>query len=179
MMDPQLDKYLFRENTYTYAVLDGASVPDLPVRLYEMQPPNVCLYRGELPADLIYVAPYLVHLLPGAEFTNWLLAECWGRHWGIFAQSPSSLVGVRKHFRSLLIVNDETGNPLLFRFYDPRAFLSFLPTCNQEELSTFFGDINYYFAESNDAAILHRYQFSKNELKKTNLSLKSEDGLNQ
>jgi hypothetical protein len=175
MMNPQLDKYLFRENTYTYAVLDGASVPDLPGRLYEMQPPNLCLYRGELPADIVYVAPYLVHLLPGAEFTNWLLAECWGRHWGIFAQSATSLVGIRKHFRSLLVVNDETGNPLLFRYYDPRALLPFLLTCNIFELKTFFGKIKYYFAESYDATELFRFHLANDKLNQTKLNLEFDE----
>ncbi len=174
-MKRQQEQYLFRENKHTYAVLDGASVPDLPVKLYEMRPPNICLYRGELPPDLQYVAPYLVHLLPETEFTNWLLTECWGRHWGIFAQSSLNMRGMRKHFRSLLTVYDETGKPLLFRYYDPRVFLTFLPTCNAEELETFFGKVNYYFAESDNADKLNRFQFLKNELKKTSLDLEFEE----
>jgi hypothetical protein len=174
-MKQQLEKYLFRDGVHTYAVLDGASIPDLPVQLYEMRPPSVCLYRGELAPDIAYTAPYLVQLLSGSEFTNWLLSGCWGKHWGIFAQSPSSLVGMRKHFRSLLIVNDAYGNPLLFRYYDPRAFLTFVPTCNVAELQNFFGKVNNYFVESDDAVRLHRFRFSNNELKKTNLVLKTEN----
>lgn len=167
-------QYLFRENNHTYAVLDGASVPDLPMKLYDMSASNICLYRGELPPDIQYVAPYLVHLLPGTEFTNWLLTECWGKHWGIFAQSSLKLVEMRKHFRSLLTVYDETGNPLLFRYYDPRVFTTYLPTCNVEELRMFFGKINYYFVELEDMTKLNRYQFANNELKKTSLDLEFE-----
>lgn len=174
-MTKSLNQYLYRENTHTYAVLDGASVPDLPVKLHEMRPPNVCLYRGEIPADLLYVAPYLVHLLPDSQFTKWLLAECWGKHWGIFAQSALSLVGMRKHFRSLLIVDDAEGKPLLFRYYDPRVFRSFLPTCNVEELQTFFGRVNYYFVESEKSAELNRFNFSNNVLKKTSLALENQN----
>lgn len=174
-MTKQPSDYLFREKTHTYAVLDGASVPDLPVRLYEMRPPNICLYRGELPPDIIYVAPYLVHLLPDSKFTKWLLDECWGKHWGIFAQSALSMVGMRKHFRSLLTVDDPSGNPRLFRYYDPRVFSMFLPTCNVEELQILFGKVNYYFVEADDAIRLNRYNFSKNVLKKTSLILKSEN----
>jgi hypothetical protein len=168
-------KYLFRSDKYTYAVLDGAAVPDLPVKLFEMKPRNVCLYRGELPPDLVYVAPYLVHLFPEQEFTNWLLSNCWGKNWGIFAQSGITLVNMRTHFRSLLTVYDETGKPLLFRFYDPRVFLQYLPTCNGGELQTLFGKVSYYFAETRNAENLNRYQFSNTELKKTSLKLKSEN----
>ena len=81
---------------------------------------------------------------------------------------------MRKHFRSLLTVYDEAGNPLLFRYYDPRVFLTYLPTCNTEELETFFGKVNYYFVEFDNAAKLNRYQFSNNELKKTSLDLEFE-----
>jgi hypothetical protein len=175
MVKKQLEKYLFRQNYFTYTVLDGASVPDLPVKLHEMKARNICLYRGELEPDIVYVAPYLVHLIPETEFTNWLLAECWGKHWGIFAQTPISLTGMRKHFRSLLTVYDETGNPLLFRFYDPRVFLKYLPTCTTEEVETFFGTVNYYFAEVEDATELRRYNFEDDKLKKVNLEIESKD----
>src|SRR5437762_3333100 len=173
-MKQQLEKYLFRNDTHTYAVLDGASVPDLPVRLFELNASNVCLYRGDLPADLIYAAPYLVHLFPGTPFTDWLLTECWGKHWGIFAQSPVSLTGMRKHFRMLLTVNDENGQPMLFRYYDPRVLLPFLMSCNSGELEIIFGEVKYYFTELPDAMQLSRFNFAKNKLKEVKLNL--EDG---
>jgi len=175
-MIKNLTNYLFRQNAHTYAVLDGASVPDLPMKLHESDLPNICLYRGELPADLVHVAPYLVHLLPETEFTNWLLTECWGRHWGIFVQSAQTITGMRKHFRTMLTVYDESGNPLLFRYYDPRVFIKFLPTCTTSELESFFGDVRYYFVETGDAMNLIRYDFSDNNLKKVNLSLESKNG---
>ncbi len=171
MIKDQLNKYLFRQNYYTYAVLDGASVKDLPEKLYKMGARNICLYRGELEPDMVHVAPYLALLLPGTDFTNWLLSECWGKHWGIFAQTPISITGMRKHFRSLLTVYDEAGNPLLFRFYDPRVFLTYLPTCTAEETETFFGTVNYYFAEAENATQLRRFNFEDNKLRKTNLAI--------
>lgn len=160
---------------HTYAILDGAAVPDLPVRLHEMQPHNVCLYRGELPPDLVYTAPYLVHLNPKADFTKWLFTHCWGKNWGIFVQTPQALTGMRKHFRSFLVVHDENGRPLLFRYYDPRVFLTFLPTCNTDELKEFFGEVSYYFAEADGGEQLRRYNFEDDKLFKTSLSLRPED----
>ena len=173
-MKQQLEKYLFRNDAHTYAVLDGASVADLPNRLYEMNPPNVCLYRGELSADLVYVAPYLVHLYPGTPFTEWLLTECWGKHWGIFAQTRVSLTGMRKHFRLLLTVDDAEGKPMLFRYYDPRVLSPFLMTCNRDELETIFGAVRYFFAESSESAELFRFNFAKDKLKETRLNLEAD-----
>lgn len=166
-----MDKYLFRENYYTYAVLDGASVFDLPHKLYKMGAQNICLYRGELEPDMVHVAPYLVLLLPETDFTDWLLSECWGKHWGIFAQSQVSLTRMRKHFRLLLTVDDENGNPMLFRYYDPRVLLPFLMTCNGDELEMIFGEVRYYFAESPNTNELSRVHFADNKLNEAKLNL--------
>ena len=170
-MKEQLEKLLFRKDAYTYAILDGASVPDLPNILFELAPSSVCLYQGELAPDLVYVAPYLVQLLPETPFTDWLLSECWGKHWGIFAQSPLSLTSMRKHFRLLLTVYDESGNPMLFRYYDPRVLSQFLKTCQQNELETVFGNVRYYFSELPEELELSRFNFYNNKLKETKLKI--------
>jgi len=170
-MKQDLLKYLFREESHTYAVLDGASVPDLPGRFYELRPPHFCLYMGELDDELTHVAPYLVQLHPQTRFTDWLLGECWGKHWGIFAQTQHSLIAMRKHFRTLLTVYDDKGQPLLFRYYDPRVLSPFLLTCNIEELETMFGDVNYYFAESDDKSNLLRFHLKDTQLVQTQLKM--------
>lgn len=170
-MKEKLEKYLFRKDHFTYAVLDGASVPDLPVKLYEMGATNICLYQGDIPADLVYVAPYLVQLPFGSSFTEWLLSEYWGKHWGIFAQSPLSLKEVRKHFRLLLTVYDDKGNPMLFRYYDPRVLGRFLKTCQEEELELMFDKVRYYFVETPEEVQLSRFNFINGKLKEVKLKL--------
>src|SRR5947208_16347929 len=75
--------------TNVVAVLDGASAPDLVKTLYEHEPEYCCLYRGVLPPDIATVAPYLVRLEPDNKFSEWILAEGWGVHWGIFLHSAA------------------------------------------------------------------------------------------
>jgi hypothetical protein len=154
----KLTQNLFNGYNRIYAVLDGASIPDLRMKLYEMQPQYYCLYRGELEPDIEEVAPYLIRLNAGHNFTDWVLTEGWGNHWGIFAQSRYSLEELRKHFRSFLTVHDESGNPLLFRFYDPRVLRVFLPSCTNEELKKFFGIVlNYAVEDENPQMILNYF----------------------
>jgi len=57
-----------------YAVLDGASVPNLRSLLVQHEIPNVCLLRGELDPELAQTAPYLMELSPQSPFTKLLLA---------------------------------------------------------------------------------------------------------
>jgi hypothetical protein len=148
-MRKKLEKFLFAERARAFTVLDGAAVPELPSKIYEMQPHAVCLYRGEIAPDIAEVAPYLIELIPDTTFTDWLLTEgTGGKHWGIFARSPFSLTELRKHFRKFLTVYDEAGNPLLFRYYDPRVLVKFLPTCDAENLGALFGRVTEYAAET-------------------------------
>lgn len=173
-MDKQkLNQYLLSDRTKLYCVLDGAAVADLPMRLYEMRPPNYCLLSGELAPDIQYTAPYVVNLLPNNNFTDWVLAESFGKNWGIFVHCRFSITEMRRHFRSLVTVYDEQANPMLFRFYDPRVLRRFLPTCNPAELKNFFGKVQTYFAETEDNQNLLSFQLENDILKDAKLDLAS------
>jgi hypothetical protein len=165
----KLKNYLFSETTRLYCVLDGASVPDLPMRLYETNTPNYCLFRGELDAEMTYAAPYVAVLLPGSPFADWVFNESSGKHWGIFAHCRYSIKEMRRHCRALLNVYDEKGNPMIFRYYDPRVLRKFLPTCTPEELTTLFGKIETLFADTEDGNTLTAYRLENDELKQTDL----------
>lgn len=173
-MDQQLVRQiLFNNYTQLYGVLDGVMVPDLPNRLYTGQVPNYCLLTGDLPADMVYAAPYLVYLSPDSKFADWVFEEAFGKHWGIFVQSPRSMVEMRRHFRALLNTYDESGNPMKFRFYDPRVLSRFLPTCNGGELKTLFGEVQAFYTESDDGGDLVRYRIESGKLTTTVLNKES------
>lgn len=133
-----------------YAVLDGASIPDLLDKLYELEPEHVCLYRGELEPDIAEVAPYLVNLERAAAFSDWVIEKGWGNHWGIFALSDESLRTMRNHFRKFLMVYDPESKPLYFRYYDPRVLRTYLPTCDLDGLTSLFGPVVSYIVEDED-----------------------------
>jgi hypothetical protein len=167
-----ITEQLFRDDTRSvYAILDGASVPGLVARLEESKLDCVCLLRGELTADVANAAPYLVHLSVGSEFTQWVAAEGWGKHWGIFALSASDLRTLRQHFRTLLTVYDPDAKPVLFRYYDPRVMRTFLPTCNGEELFALFGPVDTYVVEDETQNQGLLFQTSASGLKQQTFSL--------
>ena len=169
----KLKQYLLSNQTKLFCVLDGVAVPDLPTQLYEMSPPNYCLFSGELEPELAYVAPYVVQLTPGHKFTDWVLNESFGKNWGIFVHCPHSITEMRRHFRSLVDVYDEEGNPMIFRFYDPRVLRQFLPTCETDELKTFFGKVQRYFAEDEADENLLGFELENDNLKESKVALTS------
>lgn len=154
-----------------FAVLDGASVPDLLENLYRDERDYVCLYRGDLQTDMAEVAPYLVRLDPNSELTDWIIGQGWGKHWGIFALSLADLKPMRLHFRRFLIVHDGHGKPLLFRYYDPRVLRVYLPTCNAEELTTVFGPVMSYILEDENPNTSLRFRTASGALQQEKLRL--------
>ncbi len=165
-MDLQTIKQnLFNDQTRLYCVLDGIMVPDLPDRLHKAQVPNHCLLQGDLTPEMVHAAPYLAFLSPDSKFADWVLTESLGKHWGIFLHTRRSMIEMRRHFLALLQAYDERGNPLKFRFYDPRVLGKFLPTCNGGELKTIFGDVDAFFTESDEGSAIIRYRLEDLALK--------------
>ena len=148
----------------TYAILDGAACRVLLQMLDELQPPFFCLYEGELAPDVESCAPHLVALLPEHPFTSWLLSELPGKPWGIFVRSSGTLLELRKHFRSFLIVKNEQGQNLYFRYYDPRVLRVFLPTCDTEQLTKFFGSVSAFISEAEKGGFT-AYRFQDKQLR--------------
>jgi len=164
---------IFVEGVSTYAVLDGASIPELRQLLYSLKPEHECLYLGELADDMAEVAPYLVHLEPEAPFTRTVLEQGWGKHWGIFVESEASIRELRQHFRRFLTVYDPEGKAMLFRYYDPRVLRSYLPTCNAEELGKLFGPVKAYFAEDEKPGSMQRFEQNAGQLVKRQVELEA------
>ena len=157
--------------TQVYAILDGASIPNLLLLLAEHQVEHVCLYRGDLDPDLAQAAPYLVHLPEESSFSRLFLRGGWGQHWGILALSKEGLRALRMHFRKFLMVWDPDGKPLYFRYYDPRVLRVYLPTCNGDELQTVFGPVSAYVLEGEKPDVLLRFTRAGHALGQTELAL--------
>lgn len=166
-----VSQYLFSTEAGVYAIIDGASVDGLLDNIYDYKPENFCLYPGELAPDMAEVAPYLVHLELKSDFTNWVVGQGWGQHWGIFLVSQASLRDLRQHFRKFIIVYSD-GQPLYFRYYDPRVLPVYLPTCNANELSIFFGPVEYFLFEDKSPDIALRFQLVSGTLKQEKLQLR-------
>lgn len=157
LMVKLIHKYFFKDvDNMVYSVLDGASVPELPQLLWEHEPENICLYRGELEPDMAAVAPYLVKLEYDHPFTKLVCEKGWGKHWGIFAITPAevNIRDMRKHFRRFLMVYSPENKLIYFRYYDPRVLRIYLPTCNPEEIRFVFGPVGSYITEDEDSSVL-------------------------
>ena len=147
----QVQDILFSDDElYVYAVIDGASCPELRFKIYDWQPISSCLWSGKLEPDLEEVAPYMVLLERDSAFTMWLIKEGWHNHWNIFVESALEPKSFRKQIRKLQLVRSPEGQTLLFRFYDPRVMEIFLPTCDQEQNMALFDHVSCFVFPASD-----------------------------
>jgi hypothetical protein len=147
-----LQRAIFGQGRPAFAVLDGAGIDDLPALLQQHAPEAMCLFSGELDPMLAAAAPYLVPLRNGSPVTQLALRDGWNSHWGIVlvTDADTTLLALRSHLRRILRVAAPGGESMLFRFYDPRAFRTVVPTFDEQQHKVFFGPIHGCYVESRD-----------------------------
>lgn len=125
---------------------------------------RICLFSGELTPDLEVAAPYLIRLEYDNSNRRRFITRAWGHGWGVLLKSDMARDALTSHLRDLLLVQDPRGEPLLFRYYDPRVLRAFLPTCTPDELRTVFGGIEAFWIEDPGAASLSRFGLDHSQL---------------
>lgn len=147
-----------------FALLDGARDTRIYSKLADSRVEAASLFRGEQAEELATVAPYLVPLFRDDPLTEWLITFGWGNSWGIFIEASITLNELRRHLQSFVMVYDPKGKPLFFRYYDPRVFRVYLPTCNESELKTVFGPVNAFYMEDTKPGFLMHYSLAAGKL---------------
>lgn len=138
--------------TPNYCLLDAARMDEAMLQAKDLNDEHHCLYEGDSEQFLNSVAPFLFSFNPGEEFSRWLIEEGKGQSWGILFESKAEPLQIYRHLRKFLIIKNEDEKELYFRFYDPRVLRVFLPTCNDEQLYSFFGPIETFITEDENQA---------------------------
>lgn len=160
-----------------WMVVDAARDPRIFGLLLEcFYSQHFCLFSGPLAPQLEVAAPYLVQLDYDDPKTQRFLKQAFGNNWGIFLKCDSRTDTLRRHLREFLIVLDKTGTQLVFRYYDPRVFRVYLPTCTRDELSTVFGPVECFWMENESSQSLLEFRLNRMNLDSRTLPLGAESG---
>lgn len=124
-----------------------------------------CLFAGALDPTLERAAPHLVRLEGADRLMEGWRSEGWGEAWGMLCRSSRSLPEVRRHFRRFLQAKLPNGAVVLFRFYDPRVWRTYLPTCEGEELAGWFAAVEEYSVETPEGDGAIRYYLEGGSLR--------------
>ena len=156
--------------TSVWAILDCARDERIYPALRTSQLDYRCLYSGRLHSEVEAAAPHLIEIAPHHRFTLKLIEMGWGQSWGVFLRikDPSNL---RSHLRGFLRVRDESGQILIFRYYDPRVLRVYLPTCLPDELRTVFGPVSSFLVEDERGTALTEFEFDGSRLHQRQIEL--------
>jgi hypothetical protein len=153
---------LFSDDSLSvYAIIDGASCPELRFKIYDWQPQSQCLWSGKLEPDIEEVAPYMVELERNSDFTLWLIKNGFENNWNIFVASQLEPKAFRKQIRKLQLVRSDEGKTMMFRFYDPRVMAVYLPTCDMEQLKETFEGLERVYVPRARSLSLNTYIYNR------------------
>ena len=116
----------------TYAVLDAAKAVNLPELLSASRLEHRCLFMGAAYDEMKNVAPWIVRLEDGNDFTRRLFTGpegingLWDKKPGIYMRSRATLDEMWRHLRKFTRVQDNGGNWHYFRFWEAWAFRSYM-----------------------------------------------------
>ena len=135
-----------------FVLVDAARDLDAIKLIRERGVRHTSLYSGVSAELLGDYAPYLVDSGHDSGFRRALVRRVWGGGSCVFLESNAVFADLWSHFRRFLMVEDEVGRELYFRFYDPRVMRVFLPSCSYTEAATFFGPVDAFLMEDTSPA---------------------------
>ncbi len=123
----------------TYAIVDAGKVFGLTAALESSDLEHRCLFVGEAYKDLQDVAPWLVELKDGSAFTRNLFTKgeapwhMWSAAPGIYLRTRQPFDAVWKHLRHFTRLQDEAGNWIFFRFWEPSAANAYFKAVSSDQ----------------------------------------------
>lgn len=133
---------------HLYAIIDASRQPMMiPAALEAIASRVSCLYSGNALREFGDNAAWVVELLPSESTLHWLLQQGFNKRWAIFASSRLELAPFVRHLKKFTVVNNERGETLFFRFYDPHVLRQYLPMFDDQQTTSFFRGIDDVFFE--------------------------------
>jgi len=143
-----------------WAVLDAARDDRILTLLREHVDPYRSLYEGPEADTLADAAPYLVRLRKDSRLLERIVEEGWGRRWGVWLLSNKRFRDVRTHLRRFLMVEDDGGEQLYFRYYDPAVLRALLADITPRQKGQLFADVDSWMVDDREQGLL---PFSRGE----------------
>ncbi len=150
-----------KEDCHLYGIVDSARNDEVFRYLVTGDVKYKSLFEDTMDVQSYGVSGFLVECKKESPLFRWLTTEAWGDNCVIFFISKASFEGLFSHFQKFNRVYLEGDDVVLFRFYDPRVLRTYLPTCNQNEIETFFGEVKSFFAESDQPEVLNVFKHNK------------------
>ena len=161
-----------KENCNLFGIIDSAKNDEAFRFMIEGGVSYKSLFDGTMDVQSYGVSGFLVECRNDSPLFQWMTGKAWGDNCCIFFTSKASFDELFIHFQKFNRVYLEGDDVVLFRYYDPRVFRNYLPTCNGKEIDLFFGEIKSFFAERKNPGSINIFG-KKDEIGGSSLSVSS------
>ena len=151
-----------RKKCNLYALVDSARNDEVFKYFLTDNVTYQSLFDGKMDVKFFGVSGFLVECKKDSNLFKWLTKVAWGTSCCIFLLSKDPFEEVLKHFQKFNRVYLEDDDVVYFRYYDPRVLRVYLPTCSSKEIKTFFGEVESFLMESENAEILIEFNLISN-----------------
>lgn len=148
-----------KDDCELYGIVDSARNDEVFRYLVTGDVRYKSLFEDTMDVQSYGVSGFLVECKKESPLFKWMTTEAWGDNCCIFFTSKASFDDLFTHFQKFNRVYIEGDDVVLFRYYDPRVLSLFLPTCNDDQIHSFFGKVNLFFAENEDPTILKVFKY--------------------
>lgn len=141
-----------------FVILDAAGLERGRAQISrEVFPELECLFSGDLALELADVAPYLGRMASFDDTVEAALDELLSKDVAILVipSDPSlELIQMHRHLRKFNVVYGPDGNPLFFRYYDPRVLPGVLDVFEAAQREAFFGPIRLFVLQKDSKELV-------------------------
>ncbi|MEZ5198030.1 MAG: DUF4123 domain-containing protein [Bacteroidales bacterium] len=148
-----------KEDCKLYGIVDSARNDEVFRYLVTGDVRYKSLFEDTMDVQSYGVSGFLVECKKESPLFQWMTKQAWGDNCSIFFTSKASFDELFTHFQKFNRVYIEGDDVVLFRYYDPRVLNLFLPTCNNEQIRSFFGKVGHFFAEDEDPEIIRVFKY--------------------
>jgi pSer/pThr/pTyr-binding forkhead associated (FHA) protein len=92
-------------------------------------------------------SPFLVLVPPQSQLLDVLIKDGWNHGWGFYFTASIGFENALWHWRSFVTLRNANGQPVTFRFWDPRVMRAVVPAMTPSEATGFFGLISRFIVE--------------------------------
>ena len=158
--------------TRLYLLLDASRSFEIPVMLDALSEDAVCLFDGAAKEDFADTAPWLTPVSVDDDVFDWYMDEGWGRDWGVFLISSQTTGRVKSSLKRSVMVQDEDGQEMFFKFYRPSVLNVYLPVFEFEQASYLMRDVAQFWTEwADDPTAMNCHEIKGGALTSTKVQL--------
>jgi pSer/pThr/pTyr-binding forkhead associated (FHA) protein len=156
---------LYGEGKSVYAVLDAVRDSRIPAFLDASGEKYARVDEENL------ASPFLVLIPAQSRLLDVLIKDGWNHGWGFYLAAAVDFESTLRHWRPFVTLHNRRGEPVTFRFWEPRVLRAIVPAMPSSEAAGFFGPISRLVVEGDKPEAAMEFTLADARVNQRNLAI--------